>query len=364
MDKSSAVLNSSNETATQISATNHSTICKFPAEKAQTFLPVLHAIIEITKQALDRHNAVTIVKAELPSEEDRLPLTNPHTRKAGNLGVFEYAPHSVDLGPHRYHVLFAQRTPTGRNNKTRLFSKPYLVPPRILISISHLDFAKDNVLRVRASVSEVTPTSFRPLLETWEDSVCYGISGSWLEVAPDDSDIQTGRCNTYGFDKTSTDEMSMRIVQYVRFYHPYAEVPDVICYLVSIDSSKHRNHRMDVGPQNVTASGFELHFVSWADSIIYELEAEWLACSKDRGNIHLIPDTIVGADTILRFPQKKFDRPPALFLAVSCLDIQSGTAISFKVSVRDVNELYPTIGSETWNDTYLWQIRITGVAIL
>lgn len=101
-----------------------------------------------------------------------------------------------------------------------------------------------------------------------------------------------------------------------------------------------------------------------ADSIIHELEAEWLTCSKDRVNIHLIPDTIVGADTIPRFPEKKFDRPPALFLAVSCLDIQSGTTVSFKVSVRDINEMYATIGCETWNDTYLWQIRITGVAIV
>lgn len=131
VDKSSAVLNLWDETATQISATNHSSICKFPAEGAQNFLPVLHAIIEFTEQALDRHNALTIVKADPPSEHDRLPPTDPHKRKAGNLGIFEYAPHRVDLGPSRYHVLYAQRTPSGRNNKTRLFLKPYLVPPRV-----------------------------------------------------------------------------------------------------------------------------------------------------------------------------------------------------------------------------------------
>lgn len=148
------------------------------------------------------------------------------------------------------------------------------------------------------------------------------MSGSWLEIAPGDIDIQTGRCNTYGFDKTTTDEMSMRIVRYVKFYNQYAEVPEVICYLVTIDSSELKNHRMHVESENITTSGFELHFISWADSIVYELEAEWLAFIKDRNNIYALPETIIGQNTMLRFPLKNFERRPSCFLALSYLDIQ------------------------------------------
>ncbi|KAI9713377.1 MAG: hypothetical protein M1812_006655 [Candelaria pacifica] len=355
VDKSSAVLNLQNEIATQISSTNHRTICKFGAEEAQTYQPVWNAIFEITEHALfQQHLTLNNHSVQKPSSILELPRI-----KAGKL-----SPHVSTYECSRNNALYAERTPTGRDKRTRKFTKAYLEPPRVLISISHLDFSPHQPLRARANVSEVTPVSFRPLLETWADSQCYGISGSWLEIAPGDTDVQTGRCNTFGLDKTTTDEQDMHIIRHVSFYHKYEEAPSVICYLVSIDSSKDRNHRMQVEALSTTKSGFELHFRSWADSIVYELEAEWVAFSKDKDDMYALPDTIVGANTILRFPEKRFERPPACFLAFSYLDITSGQHVSIKVSVQDVNEAFALIGFETWNDCHFWQIRVTGVAVL
>ena len=364
VDKSSAVLNLQNEIATQISSTNHRTICKFGAEEAQTYQPVWNAIFEITEHALFQqhltlNNQITEHSVRKLSSIIELPRI-----KAGKLGMHEHSPHVSTYECSRNNALYAERTPTGRNKRTRKFTKAYLEPPRVLIGISHLDFSPHQPLRARANVSEVTPVSFRPLLETWADSRCYGISGSWLEIAPGDTDVQTGRCNTFGSDKTTTDERDMRIIRDVSFYHKYEEAPSVICYLVSIDSSKDRNHRIQVEALSITRSGFELHFRSWADSIVYELEAEWVAFSKDRDDMYALPDTIVGANTILRFPEKRFERPPACFLAFSYLDITSGRHVSIKVSVQDVNEAFTLIGFETWNDCHFWQIRVTGVAVL
>ena len=364
MDRDSAVLNSWNEIATQISPTDHRTICRFSAEDAQTYVPVFNAISEIAEQVLARPDTVLTKESVDTFEQGCLPITDIHTRKAGNVGMFEYRPHVAD----RWQVLFAGRTPTGKNIKTCKFSEPYLEPPRVLISISHLDILSNHPLRARASVSEVTPISFRPVLEPWADTIIWGISGSWLEIAPGDSDIQTGRCNTYGLVKDTIPELHTRLIRDVKFYHPYPEVPEVICYLVHIDSSERRNHRMHVEPQNITPSGFELCFSTWGDSVIYELEAEWMAFRKDRDDIYTFPETMVlhqrPANIVFRFPEKRFRRPPACFLALSYLDIPSGQVVRVKVSVQDVSETFALISAESWEDSWYWQIGITGVAVL
>ncbi len=375
MDKSSAVLNVRNERAMQISATNHKTICKFPAEDSQTYIPVFDAISQIAEKALVKHNATLTGEAAGTPVQGLLSTTGSHTIKAG---MFEYGRHGAD----RWEALFAGRTQTvrgyknlripqiGSDIKTFEFSEPYLEPPRVLIGISHLDVDFRQVLRARASVSEVTPRSFRPVLETWADTKCYGISGSWLEIAPGDSDVQTGRCNTYSLDKAFTDGKRMEIIRDVDFYNPYAEVPEVICYLVHIDSSQFKNHRMHVSPQNITRTGFEIHLDSWGDSQIYELEAEWIAFSKNRKDIHAFPEEAVmlprppAGKIVFPFPEKNFESPPSCFVVFSHLDIISGKNVRVKVSVQDVSKTFASISVDTWGDSENWSIRVTGVAIL
>ncbi len=242
--------------------------------------------------------------------------------------MFEYGRQVAD----RWQALFAGRTQTVRGSRNKEipqsgsdiksfeFSEPYLEPPRVLIGISCLDVDFRQALRAHASVSEVTPLSFRPMLETWADTKLYGISGSWLEIAPGDSDVQTGRCNTYGLDTTSTYAKSMAIIRDVDFYNPYAEIPEVVCYLVHIDSLQFKIHRMHVKPQNISRTGFELHFASWADSQTYELEAEWIAFSKDRKDIHALPEMVVvrprPGNIVFRFPEKKIQKSTSVFRRV------------------------------------------------
>jgi len=59
---------------------------------------------------------------------------------------------------------------------------------------------------------------------------------------------------------------------------------------------------------------------------------------------------MIDANIILHFPEKKLEGPPAHFLEVSYLDIDSRNAIDVKVSVRDVNEMFAIISIETWKD--------------
>lgn len=345
MDKSSAVLGLVNEVATQISGANHLTICKFEDEDRQTYKPVWRAILDIAKEDLQT-----------------LSVSNSHTRKAGDLGL-TFKPSYAD----RWQVLFADKT--LRSDRTiGEFSEAYPEPPRVLVGLSHLDFDSNCRLRVRASVSEVTPVSFRPLFETWADTKCRAMSGHWLEIAPGDSDIQTGRCNTYGLDKSRKPENRGDMNRHVEFYTPYTIIPKVLCWLVHIESSERQNHRMLVEPRDVTNHGFNLHFSTWADSEIYELEAEWMALSPKRSNIHVLPEIEVTnlneAKTVeVEFPPNKFRRIPACFLALSYLDAAAGH-LRVECSVATVSETKVSIRVRTWGNSWIYMVRFQGLAIL
>lgn len=351
MGKDSAILNVRNEIATQISGADHSTICKFEEKDQQKYKPVWRAILNIAQENLDT-----------------LALSNSHTRKAGNLGpLFDPGPPFDPIYADRWQLLFANKAPSI-DRTIREFSEAYPEPPRVLVGLSQLNFESQCRLRVHAGVSEVTPVSFRPLLETWEDTRCRAMSGHWLEIAPGDSDIQTGRRNTYGSDKSQGRNHRVYIERRVDFYTPYAEIPNVLCWLVHIESSEHQNHRMFVEPRNVTKHGFDLYFSSWGDSELFELEAEWMALSPHRSDIHVLPVIEVASmneekKVEFEFPPGKFQQIPECFLALSYLDTQMGD-LRVKCSVDTVSKTKVSIRVCTWGGSFTYMVRFQGLAIL
>jgi len=160
----------------------------------------------------------------------------------------------------------------------------------------------------------------------------------------------------------------MEIIRDVDFYNPYAEVPEVICYVVHIDSLQFKNHRIHVSPQNITHTGFMLNFASWGDSPIYELEAEWIAFSKNRKDIHALPEEAVmiprPGKIVFPFAEKNFRNSPSCFVAFSLLDMFRGKNVRVKVSVQDVSKTFASISVDTWDDSENWTIGVTGMAIL
>lgn len=67
---------------------------------------------------------------------------------------------------------------------------------------------------------------------------------------------------------------------YIKFEPQFQKIPHVIASLSMIDSSNQGNLRITVEPKDVTKSGFNLYFVTWADTIIYGATASWIAVQK------------------------------------------------------------------------------------
>ncbi|KAH7187038.1 hypothetical protein DER44DRAFT_681093, partial [Fusarium oxysporum] len=248
------------------------------------------------------------------------------------------------------------------------FSIQYNEPPRVLVGLRALDFGHIANLRAYASVVKITPLSFRPALEHWSDSENYSIGGSWLEIAPGDTDFQNGRENTYGIVKDiGRAKGEVRFCRHVQFYREYAAPPTLLCWFTHIESWNVRNHRLKVEPRNVTPRGFDLEFYTWEDSFFFELEAEWLAFSADRPDVHAKGQLMTPYEnqkhTFEEALRPRFSHPASCFLALNYIDSDCTKNTRIDVSVTEATNDNIRVVARSWSDSKIYQIGFTLLAI-
>lgn len=349
----------------QIAGTDHRTICKFASQDSQRYRPVWKAVLELSEKALAQQEENSPDPPDYQGHVLTPAATAVHTCRAGTLGYHYESPNVYrehffhSHRNNRYDVLFAGHTECK-------FSEPYSEPPRVLIGLSWLDFGCEDLLRAHASVYDTTPKSFKPILEFWEATICWGIGASWLEIAPGDSDMQTGRCSTVGLERDTRTPNHTNMIRHVRFYHLYEEIPEVVCWFVHLDSSHLANHRMEVFPENITRAGFDMHFQTWGDSSIWELGSEWMAFSKGRPDIFPIPHTTFKGATVkeILFRDHTFQRPPSCFVALTKIDSLAGKNLRVSLKVMDVTEHSMRVQLHTWLDSHNFDAGFAGVAII
>lgn len=86
--------------------------------------------------------------------------------------------------------------------------------------------------------------------------------------------IQAGEASVDGLDPGGSDLFK---AQPVTFSSAFAAPPTVFVAVRVLDADHNRNLRFDVFANNVSQTGFNLTFKSWADTRIYGLIADWLA---------------------------------------------------------------------------------------
>lgn len=66
------------------------------------------------------------------------------------------------------------------------------------------------------------------------------------------------------------------------FKESFAEPPAVLVGVSMWDIAHQTNSRLDISAENVTASGFEIVFRTWADTRIARIRADWTAIGRLR----------------------------------------------------------------------------------
>jgi hypothetical protein len=75
----------------------------------------------------------------------------------------------------------------------------------------------------------------------------------------------------------SKDSGNRSTTRHVNFTVPFASVPQVVINLSYIDTNNSYGTRVNVSASNITRYGFDAVFGTWADSITYGLQANWIA---------------------------------------------------------------------------------------
>ncbi len=65
----------------------------------------------------------------------------------------------------------------------------------------------------------------------------------------------------------------------VNFQVAFSTIPQVHLSISQIDTEYTRDFRIDVSAGAFKTTGFELYYCTWGDSILYQIDVDWLAYS-------------------------------------------------------------------------------------
>jgi hypothetical protein len=67
------------------------------------------------------------------------------------------------------------------------------------------------------------------------------------------------------------------VIRPVKFQQPTKTQPAVIMGLTHLDAGTEKNLRVRVEAVDITTTGFNAKFITWADSVTYGVMASWIA---------------------------------------------------------------------------------------
>ncbi|KEP49693.1 H-type lectin domain protein [Rhizoctonia solani 123E] len=152
------------------------------------------------------------------------------------------------------------------------FTRPYQVPPKVIIWLTALDSDCRNNTRFHPTAENVTSNGFTLQIETWWDTIIHDpTTVSWIAVPSDNSTITAGRLVTGGI------KASLGVQEKIVFDKPFKRIPRVMVAFNKLDISSSANIRLAAYPKDITTQGMELVINAWADTTIYSCGVGWIA---------------------------------------------------------------------------------------
>ncbi|KAG8743343.1 hypothetical protein FRC11_013905 [Ceratobasidium sp. 423] len=184
----------------------------------------------------------------------------------------------LDISKHSLDFQFGKFN-SGKMNgedatKTRSidiqFTRPYPVPPKVVIWLTRLDSDCGRGTRLNAVAENITTNGFKLKVETWCNTILYDIMVSWIAVPSDNSIMTAGRLVTPGGPSSGCQ-------QKIIFDKPFKRIPRVMVALNRIDIRNNADFRITAYPKDVTTQGMTLVIESWADTVIHSCAAGYIA---------------------------------------------------------------------------------------
>lgn len=249
------------------------------------------------------------------------------------------------------------------------FAHPFSAAPGLPLGLTELDIDREADIRINTTTAFVTRESFQINIDSWADTVLYSGGCSWIEIAPEDNDLQWGQFDTQ--EDHPWDQPQATTTTYITFPRPYAAPPHVVVWLNALAMSNAANWRVNAYATNISQTGFALHINTWADSVLYSAGATWIAYSADNPNI--ASGTFNTQDirpwnqpqpnnsNAIGFPHS-FATPPWVTVALNSIDIDNANNLRISATASDVTSTGMTWHLDSWADTILYSAGGTYIA--
>lgn len=255
-------------------------------------------------------------------------------------------------------------------SKLETFPGMFTAPPLFAAGLTELNVSNVANIRVSATATNITQTSAYLHLSSWADTRLYSASGSWLVVSARDPSYQAGQF-------TTTDDHPWYLPQLntsrkIVFARPYAAPPKIVVWLSMIDMDRTRNWRVSAFATDVTAAGFTININTWADSLLYEATASWVAYPSSMPGVwsgvystydvrFWNPPQLLTNGTVT-FPQGLFQCDPTVLLALNYLDVDYHADLRIRASANPVSHSGMTWHFDGWADTILYAAGASYIA--
>ena len=258
--------------------------------------------------------------------------------------------------------------PRSFNISPRKFTQPFSLDgpyPTVVHGLNGLDICKSRNVRVKASSSDISSFGFTVHNNSWEDTVLYRASSSFIATDGLGADVDAGTVNVHeGFHQTE---------KTIKFNTKFTAPPTVLVWLSGLDVEKGRNMRVKCSASNVTEDSFKLSLEGWWDTLLHNgTEATWFAYNEgktgvtsgrfhtkrepgelSKGKIKFVPDG----------DREIFKTIPKIFLAFDYLDVDKNhnTRVWLKADKVTRHGFEWTV--QAWSDTRLHMVGATWVAV-
>lgn len=251
--------------------------------------------------------------------------------------------------------------PQPDNRAIVTFAQPFSGTPNVPIGLASMDIDHTANVRIGAAVEQVDQEHMQINIGSWADTILYAGSCAWIEIQPEDSDIQSGQFNTT--EDHPWNKPQANTARRIDFPRPYVQTPHVIVWLNLLDMSCAANWRVSAYATDVTPTGFTLHLDTWADSVLYAARAAWVA--------HSAGSQIITSGSFNTNDVRAWDRPqlrnsgaisfpyrlsqsPRVTVGLNSIDVYCKSNLRIAAAVSDASETGMTWHLDSWADTVLY----------
>jgi len=238
------------------------------------------------------------------------------------------------------------------------------------IGLDYMDISNSANPRVKAVMDSPCGGTAKVHIDTWSNTKLNGAGAEWLEVSKHDRDFQCGVFSTR--DDHAWNQPKVKTSRAISFAKPFAEPPQVVCWLKELDMDKNHNWRVKTYADNITKTGFTIHIETWGDSILYIGTTSWIAHPANRPNItsgsfntmdvrawNQPRDVTEGHVSYC----KTFQKTPIVLAAYNHLDIDCNSNLRIKAFELGTKPNGFNWKIETWGGTTLYSAGLAYLSI-